>query len=166
MQGNISEGMSSSYSCPAGHVSGSSWEQYPKCGKNQPNLHPYSQAYPDSLKKKGLLKDYITKKGDIEVPVNTDQVCSIRYCNPTSGAYNWIRQSDHADFRSNNRLVNNKTPNNVMLKLMADLNDAYGMEIAARNSYIPVHKRDIVNTDMPRFLYGENLDRRMYTGRQ
>lgn len=165
IQGGVSEGMSSSYSCPAGKVYGSAWEQYPKCGQNQPNLHPYSQAYPDSLKKKGLIKDYITKKGDIMVPVNTDKVCSIRYLNPTTGMYNWIRQSDHADFRGNSRLVNNKTDNNTMMKLMTDLNDAYGKEIAARNSYIPVHARDVVNTNMPEFLYGKNLDRRMYSSR-
>lgn len=165
LHNNYSEGFSSSYSCPAGHVKGSSWEQYNKCGNNEPNLHPYSQAYPDSLKKKGLLKDYITKKGDIKVPVNTDQVCSIRYCNPTTAGYNWVLASDHADFRGNSRLVNNKTDNNTMIKLMTDLNDAYGKEIAARNSYIPVHARDVVNTDMPRLLFGSNLDRRLYSSR-
>lgn len=161
----VTEGMSSSFSCPPGHVYGSAWEQYPKCGKNQPNLNPYSAAYPNSVKKKGLIKDYITEKGDIEVPVNTDEVCSIRYCNPTTGGYNWIKQSDHADYRGNSRLVNNKTSNRTMLKLMTDLNDAYGKEIAARNSYIANHARDVVNTDMPRFLFGQNLDRRMYYGR-
>jgi len=156
------EGMSTSYNCGQGYQFGST--RPPKCGQEPTMLHPESKAYPDYLKKK-LTKTYYTDRGDIRIPVNQDDVCSIKYTNPTTGGYDWIKASDHADFRSNNRLVNNNTANNIMNKMTADLTDAYGMEMAARNSYIPVNARDVVNTNMPAFLYGENLDRRMYYSR-
>lgn len=160
------ERMSTSYNCPQGYQYGSVHNNPPKCGEEPTMIYSESKAYPNSVKKKGLTKTYYTDRGDITVPVNNDQVCSLRYNNPTTGGYNWIKQSDHADFRGNSRLVNNTTPNNIMSKLTGDISDSYGKELASRNSYISVHKRDIVNTDMPRFLYGDNLDRRMYYGRR
>jgi hypothetical protein len=160
------EGMSTSYNCAPGYQRGSIHNDKPQCGAQHPMLNPYSDVYKDNVKKKGLTKTYPTDRGDIIIPVEGDQVCSLRYTNETTGGYNWISQSDHADFRGNSRLVNNKTPNETMLKMTADISDAFGKELASRNSYIPVHARDIVNNDFEHVLYGRNLDRRMYFGRR
>ena len=53
-----------------------------------------------------------------------------------------------------------------MNRLFKDISDVYGEEIATRNSYIPNHPRDFINTNFDEFLYGKNLDRKLYYGRR
>lgn len=87
-----------------------------------------------------------------------DMICAHASENETTGGYDWIHQNEHADYRSNGRLMNTAMRN----KLFTDINTAYGAEIASRNSYPACHSRDYTNTDLGNFLYGDNMDRNLY----
>lgn len=102
---------------------------------------------------KDTINRYNPESRDNEKCANSSQ-------NETTGGYDWLKQSSHADFRSNSRLMN--TNSTMRQKLFGDVNDNYGKEIADRNSYIAVHPRDYINTNFAEFLYGKNLDRRLY----
>ena len=106
------------------------------------------------------------KKGRHRYQIDDDQVCAAESENDSTGGYDWIGASSHAEFRGNSRLVDSKTSPEIMQKLMGDLPENYGKEIASRNSYIAVHPRDFINTNPEEFFYGKNLDRRLYYGRR
>lgn len=122
-------------------------------------------VYNDDMNKTMLSKlDGI--EGTQHIPINSDVVCSTKSLNNTTGGYNWIDEDSHASFRGNSRFLNKKTSNPVMNRLFKDIADVYGEEIAARNSYVPNHPRDFINTNFDEFLYGKNLDRKLYYGRR
>ena len=102
--------------------------------------------------------------GKHQLSLDSDYVCANNSQNETTGGYDWIKQSSQADFRSNSRLL--KTPQSTKEKMFTDITQSYGREIADRNSYIATHPRDFINTNMDEFLYGKNLDRRLYYGRR
>jgi hypothetical protein len=136
---------------------------YGKCDDS--NRPTENTIYAKKHLKKGPRASYESIKGTYNLRLNPDMVCADLSQNDSTGGYDWIKQSAHADYRGNSRFLNNKTKNSTMKKLMLDLNNAYGQEIAERNSFIPVHPRDIINTNFDEFLYGKNLDRRLYYSR-
>jgi len=113
-----------------------------------------------------LVRKFETRKGGYNLRVKDDLVCAAKSNNESTGGYDWIRQASHAEFRGNSRLIDKNTNNPTMRRLFSDLSDAYGQELAARNSYIPNHPRDYINTNFDEFLYGKNLDRHLYYGRR
>lgn len=92
---------------------------------------------------------------------DVDMVCAGKSQNESTGGYDWIKESSHADFMSNNRLLTKASPE-MKKKIFSNYDEAYGREIADRNSFIAVHPRDYINTAFENVLYGKNLDRRLY----
>lgn len=97
------------------------------------------------------------------LPYNQEEIDKIKINdsqNDTSAGYDWLKASSHVNYRlSNNRFKGGKIERE---KIFTDLNEAVGREIAERNTVIPAHARDVININPAEFLYGKNLDRKLY----
>lgn len=134
----------------------------PKCNQEISERNVYWRNRDPNM----IWKKMEDKEGLHRYRINDDMLCAARSENDTTGGYDWIKQSSHAEFRGNSRLVDQNTSPEVMQKISGDLADNYGKEIAGRNSYIAVHPRDFINTNPEEFFFGKNLDRRLYYGRR